>query len=105
MISDLTWAPLNAPPRRTEPSISAADRKVLRQLASQVTELAARPIEMEKRDLWYRHNALEATRPLIFCDAENAWNEIVTPHDLLCRVSWRATGRCGCARRSSGVPR
>ena len=64
--------------------ISAADRAVLRRLASQVAELAARPIEAEKRDLWYRHNALEATRPLIFCDPENGWDEIITAADLAC---------------------
>ena len=30
-----------------------------------------------------QHNALEPTRPLIFCDPENGWNEIITP-DRLC---------------------
>ena len=42
------------------------DRVILRELACQVADLAARPIEEEKRHLWYRHNALEATRPLVF---------------------------------------
>jgi len=65
-------------------TISKADRAILRRLASQVAELAARPIEAEKRDLWFRHNALEATRPLIFCDPENSWNEIITAADLEC---------------------
>lgn len=65
-------------------TINAHDRAILRQLAAQVAELAARPIEQVKRDLWYRHNALEATRPLIFCDPENGWNEIITPRDLVC---------------------
>lgn len=64
--------------------VSQAERAVLRRLAGQVAEIAARPIENEKRDLWYRHNALEATRPLIFCDPENGWNEIISPHDLEC---------------------
>ncbi|GAB4545903.1 MAG: hypothetical protein Kow0063_40120 [Anaerolineae bacterium] len=64
--------------------ISQAEREVLRRLAGQVAELAARPIEDEKRDLWYRHNALEATRPVIFCDPENGWNEIISPADLEC---------------------
>ena len=65
-------------------TISRKDRAVLRRLASQVAELAARPIEQEKRELWYRHNALQPTRPLIFCDPENGWNEIITPRDLEC---------------------
>ncbi|MCC7354043.1 MAG: hypothetical protein IT330_09820 [Anaerolineae bacterium] len=66
-------------------TISAEDRAVLRRLASQVAELAARPIEQEKRGLWYQHNALGPTRPVIFCDPENGWNEIIRPEDLACQ--------------------
>jgi hypothetical protein len=73
----------------TEPAddagISGPDRAVLRDLAKRVAELAARPVELEKRDLWYRHNALQATRPLVFCDPENGWNEIICANDLVCR--------------------
>jgi len=65
-------------------TISRGDRAVLRRLAAEVAELAARPIEQEKRELWYRHNALEATRPVIFCDPENSWNEIIPPSALEC---------------------
>lgn len=64
--------------------ISAKDRQVLRRLASQVAELAARPIEQEKRGLWYQLNALEPTRPVIFCDPENGWNEIITIDQFEC---------------------
>ena len=65
-------------------TISTTDRATLRELANKVADLAARPIEQEKRDLWIRHNALEATRPLIFCDPENGWNEIILPKMLEC---------------------
>ena len=58
-----------------------------------MAELAARPIEAEKRELWYRHNALEATRPVVFCDPENGWNEIITAADLA--VRGRAGARLG----------
>lgn len=64
--------------------IGAADRETLRRLAAEVAELAARPAEQGKRDLWYRHNALEPTRPLIFCDPENSWREILPPNCLTC---------------------
>ncbi|MFQ6066243.1 MAG: hypothetical protein ACE5K3_03075 [bacterium] len=64
--------------------IAKKDREILRRLAGRVAELAARPMEDEKRDLWYRHNALETTRPLIFCDPENGWNEIITPEQVEC---------------------
>jgi hypothetical protein len=65
-------------------TIGPRDREVLRRLAAQVAELAARPIEQEKRDLWYKHNALQPTRPLVFCDPENGWNEIVSLDQLEC---------------------
>ena len=65
--------------------VSKLEREVLRRLAGEVAELAARPSEAEKRELWYRHNALEATRPLIYCDPENGWNEIIPPRELVCR--------------------
>lgn len=64
--------------------ISFKDQAVLRQLAARVAELAARPSEKEKRELWYRHNALERTRPVIFCDPENGWFEIVTSDQIRC---------------------
>jgi hypothetical protein len=62
----------------------ATDRAALRALAARVAELAARPGEREKETLWRKHNALTATRPLIFCDPENGWNEIVPSSVLTC---------------------
>ena len=64
--------------------VAPSDQEVLRRLAGEVAELAARPIEDEKRDLWYKHNALEATRPLVFCDPENGWREVFPPSSLKC---------------------
>ncbi len=65
-------------------NFSQHDRRILRELAQQVAELTTRPIEAEKRELWYKHNALESTRPLIFCDPENGWNEIITEDQIRC---------------------
>src|SRR5271165_7107812 len=59
---------------------------ILRGLAEKVAELASQPLMEEKRDLWRRHNHLEATRPVIFCDPENGWNEIITERQLLCKT-------------------
>ena len=64
--------------------IEPRERQVLRRLAAQVAELAARPAEQDKRQLWYDHNALKPTRPVVFCDPENGWNEIITHADLEC---------------------
>lgn len=65
-------------------AVKKQERAVLRKLADKTAGLAARPVEEEKRDLWYSHNALEPTRPLIFCDPENGWNEIIAGDRLQC---------------------
>jgi len=64
--------------------LSGTDQGILRNLAGKVAELAARPIEDQKRKLWYEHNDLKPGRPLIFCDPENGWNEIITPDQIKC---------------------
>lgn len=68
----------------TDLQFTLAERACLRMLAAQVAELAARPIEAAKRELWTRHNRLEATRPVIFCSPENSWNEIIPAQERLC---------------------
>ncbi len=65
--------------------IGSEDRETLRRLASRVAQLAARPAEAQKRELWYQHNALATKRTLVLADPENGWNEIVTPDLLECR--------------------
>jgi hypothetical protein len=70
--------------RYTDLTFDPNERQVLRTLASRVAELAARPSENEKRRLWHRHNALQETRPLVFCDPENGWLEIIPPDSLFC---------------------
>lgn len=64
---------------------SAADQLTLRELASQVAEIAARPIMAERRKLWTLHNDLQKTRPLILADPENGWNEIITADQIKCK--------------------
>jgi hypothetical protein len=64
--------------------IAEEERRVLRELAARVARLAARPRQEEMRRLWLRHNRLEPTRPLIICDPENGWNEIIRAEDLVC---------------------
>ncbi len=65
-------------------TISRHDRAVLKSLAQHVAELAHRPIEQAKRDLWLCLSSLEETQPVIFCDPDYGWNEIITESDLRC---------------------
>jgi hypothetical protein len=70
--------------QKGELDLTNGDRQVLRELAAQVAEEAALPAQREKRELWRRHNDLEATRPVVLCDPENGWNEIITAGELRC---------------------
>jgi hypothetical protein len=70
---------------RDDLAISADDRAVLRRLGRQVAAIAASPRMAEVRRLWTSHNRLERGRPLLFCDPENGWNEIVTETQMQCR--------------------
>lgn len=69
-------------PQKEQISINAHDREILRNHAKRLRELAELPIQQEKVRLWTAHNDLQDTRPLIFIDPENGWNEII-PWDTL----------------------
>jgi hypothetical protein len=64
--------------------VTPREKRLLQNLARTVSELAARPIEAEKQRLWTLHNDLHATRPLVFCDPEHGWNEIIPQASLEC---------------------
>ena len=68
-----------------ETTFESTERATLRRLAAEVAELAAHPREAESA-LWYRHNDLVPTRPLVVCDPENGWNEILPQAELECRA-------------------
>jgi hypothetical protein len=87
MMSDSTQFSIatHGEPYASGATLNSRDRVILRDLAKRVAALAHRPEEQAKRDLWRRHNALGRTRPLIFCDPENGWHEIITEGDLTCQ--------------------
>lgn len=65
--------------------IAPGDRDTLRGLAERVADIAAGSRMQDVRRLWKRINHLEPTRPAIFCDPENGWNEIITEAQMRCR--------------------
>lgn len=67
-----------------EPKVSPAEKELLRSLAQQVKQLSLESSQDEKRQLWTKHNSLEQTRPLIFCDPETAWYELIPASSLEC---------------------
>jgi len=57
--------------------LAPSERDLLRELARQVAQIAADPKQETKRHLWYRHNALEPTRPLVLVFPEDSWTELL----------------------------
>jgi hypothetical protein len=74
----------NKTPGMPSTDISKKDRELLRRLAAQVAELAARPEEARKAALWKAHNDLKTHEPLVFIDPENGWHEILPESALVC---------------------
>ncbi|MCL4376937.1 MAG: hypothetical protein M1409_00945 [Actinobacteria bacterium] len=70
--------------KKNEIFISKIDKIILRNLAEKVADLSLKDSNKEKIKLWYEHNDLKSKLPLIFCDPENGWNEIIKEEDLQC---------------------
>jgi hypothetical protein len=64
--------------------ISGRDRTILRELAARVAEIAALPIQSQRRELWKKHNSLHAVRPLVLIFPEGAWVELLPDTALAC---------------------
>ena len=68
-----------------KPVIIDADKHIIRELAKLVASLAAKEEQLVKKGLWLKYNALQETRPLIFCDSKNVWHELILARDLKCK--------------------
>ena len=64
--------------------ISAQGRNIIRELAKQVAELAARPSEAAKMAEWKRHNRFARGRALLVVRLEDVWEEFVPTAALTC---------------------
>ena len=83
-VSDYGSTPVFNAGKKRKVYVSKKDKKILQSLAEKVSKLAERDVEKEKRQLWYSHNSLKQIRPVVFCDPENGWNEIITEDQLEC---------------------
>ncbi len=64
--------------------IQNPDRTILRGLAAQLAEIAALPVQEEKRRLWRKLNALQPERPMVMID-QVCWNEMEIGDELRLR--------------------
>lgn len=86
-VSDYGSTPKFNAAKKEELSITKKDKQILKGLAARVAEFASSSAENEKRKLWTGHNMLKTKRPVVFCDPENGWNEIITENKIECTGS------------------
>ncbi len=63
---------------------TVADNEIIRRLAAEVAQVAARPIQNQRRQLWRNHNSLRPGRPLINMRGGVCMQETLNPW-LQCR--------------------
>jgi len=66
--------------------LNRTDVDTLRDLARQAAEIAALPVQEEKRELWRRLNALQPVRPMVMMD-QVCWNEMTRGDELVIRAT------------------
>ncbi len=75
------------------------DRTVLRDLARQVAEVAARPEMAQRRQRWVAHNSLRSREPMMLVFPEGAWSELLPTSTLQCEdeparaIEWNLRSR------------
>lgn len=67
-----------------ELKINKKDKEILKNLGFKVQKSALKEENLLKKKMWYEHNELKLKKPLIFCDPENGWNEIIASNELQC---------------------
>ena len=61
--------------------IIQSDKRILRDLARKVAEIASLPVQAERRELWKKHNSLRSVRPMILIFPEGSfWGGELLPH-------------------------
>ena len=61
------------------------DVTILRDLARRVADIAAKPVQQERRGLWRRHNSLQPTRPLVLSLGMPFWGEVMPEEQMQCQ--------------------
>ncbi len=79
--------------------ITDKDRVLLRNLAKQVADIAALPIQAERRQWWKQHNSLKIRRPMLLVFPEGSWEELLPQSSLRCagqrarEIEWQLRSR------------
>ena len=65
--------------------MTVRERALLRELATRGAEVAALPVQAERRARWVQHNRLQPGRPMILLFPEGAWRELLPESVLQCQ--------------------
>jgi hypothetical protein len=68
--------------------ISAPDKQHLRELAREVAEIAASPLNQERRKLWLAHDRGERVRPLVVTETDGGLKLVKPDQQLHCEAQW-----------------
>jgi hypothetical protein len=60
---------------------NSSDREIIRGLAAQLAEIAALPVQEQKRQMWRNLNGLKPDRPMVMAD-QVCWNEMNVNNEL-----------------------
>lgn len=64
-------------------AITNKDKKIIRELAKKVQEVANHPEQKEKTKMWLRHNRLERVKPMVLIFPEGSWRELLPEKNLI----------------------
>ena len=79
--------------------ITSDEKKILRDLAKRVVEIANLSIMAERREIWKKHNSLQPIRPMILIFPEGSWGELLPQSVLKCQgkkarsIEWNLRSR------------
>jgi hypothetical protein len=69
-----------------ETLVANAEKTILRTLAKRMAEIAAEPLNLQRRMRWIKHNKLQTAGPMILVSPEGSWPELLTEKELECRT-------------------
>ncbi len=79
--------------------IIPSDLEIIRDLARRVLEISHDPVNEERRELWYKHNSLQPTRPLVLAGSGVVVGQVMTDSHCLCQEGWARGQELGLRRK------
>ena len=72
----------------TQPLPPQSDIDILRRMAERKAQIARDPLNLERKDLWYKHDAGTDGRPMVLAEVGGVMNEALPESTLQCKDPW-----------------